>query len=85
MPPKTKHNPIKKQPIPEDFKLSDDVPASVNLNEEQKLSGKNIVFECPLCRGKLQMRNEIETNPKETKCRCSPCNVVSKSARVIKQ
>ena len=26
---------MKKQPIPEDFELSDDEPATVNLNEEQ--------------------------------------------------
>ena len=26
---------MKKQPIPEDFELSDDEPAVVNLNEEQ--------------------------------------------------
>ena len=35
---KKKTNPIKKQPIPEDFELSDEEPAVVNLNEEQKLS-----------------------------------------------
>ena len=57
--PKKKTNPIKKQPIPEDFELSDEEPAVVNLNEEQKLTSKDIVFECPLCKGKLQMRNEI--------------------------
>ena len=74
MPPKRKHKPIKKQPIPEDFELSDDEPAVVNLNEEQKLTSKNIVFECPLCNGKLQMRNEIEINPKGIKCKCSPCS-----------
>ena len=38
--PKKKTNPIKKQPIPEDFELSDEEPAVVNLNEEQKLSSK---------------------------------------------
>ena len=57
--PKKKTNTIKKQPIPEDFELSDEEPAVVNLNEEQKLTSKDIVFECPLCKGKLQMRNEI--------------------------
>ena len=80
MPPKRKHNTMKKQPIPEDFELSDDEPATVNLNEEQKLTSKNIVFECPLCNGKLQMRNEIEINPKGIKCKCSPCSFkISKS------
>ena len=44
---------MKKQPIPEDFELSDDEPATVNLNEEQKLSSKFITFDCPLCHGKL--------------------------------
>ena len=72
--PKKKTNPIKKQPIPEDFELSDEEPAVVNLNEEQKLTSKDIVFECPLCKGKLQMRNEIEINPKGIKCKCSPCS-----------
>ena len=52
--PKKKTNPIKKQPIPEDFELSDEEPAVVNLNEEQKLSSKFITFDCPICKGKLQ-------------------------------
>ena len=65
---------MKKQPIPEDFALSDDEPATVNLNEEQKLTSKNIVFECPLCKGMLQVQNEIEINPKGISCRCSPCS-----------
>ena len=71
---------IKKQPIPEDFELSDEEPTTINLDEEQKLTSKNIVFECPLCSGKLQMRNEIEINPKGIKCKCSPCSFkISKS------
>ena len=74
MPPKTKKNPIKKQRIPEDFELSDDEPATVNLNEEHKLSNKFIIFDCPLCKGKLQLRNEIEINPKGIKCSCNPCS-----------
>ena len=74
MPPKKKNNPIKKQPIPEDFELSDDEPATVNLNEEHKLSSKFIIFDCPLCKGKLQLRNEIEINPKGIKCSCNPCS-----------
>ena len=74
MPPKRKHNTIKKQPIPEDFELSDDEPATVNLNEEQKLSSKFITFDCPICHGKLQLRNEIEINPKGIKCSCNPCS-----------
>ena len=74
MPPKRKHNSLKKQPIPEDFELSDDEPATVNLNKEQKLTSKNIIFDCPLCHGKLQLRNEIEINPKGITCRCNPCS-----------
>ena len=82
--PKKKTNPIKKQPIPEDFELSDEEPAVVNLNEEQKLTSKDIVFECPLCKGKLQMRNEIEINPKGIKCKCSPCSFkISKNNKTM--
>ena len=61
---KKKTNPIKEQPSPEDFELSDEEPAVVNPNEEQKLSSKFITFDCPICKGKLQLRNEILTNPK---------------------
>ena len=32
---------MKKQPIPEDFELSDDEPTTINLDEEQKLSKTN--------------------------------------------
>ena len=38
---------IPKKPIPEDFELSDEEPAVVNLNEEQKLTSKNIVLNVP--------------------------------------
>ena len=65
---------MKKQPIPEDFELSDDEPTMVNLNEEQKLTSKNIIFECPNCFTKLQLQNEIEITPKGITCRCSPCS-----------
>lgn len=74
MPPKRKVSKMKKQPIPEDFELSDDEPATVNLNEEQKLSSKFIIFNCPLCHCKLQLRNEIAINPKGITCRCNPCS-----------
>ena len=74
MPSKKTNNTIKKQPIPEDFELSDDEPTTIKLDEDRKLTSKNIVFECPLCNGKLQMRNEIEINPKGIKCKCSPCS-----------
>ena len=49
-------------------------PATINLNKEQKLSSKFITFDCPLCQGKLQLRNEIEINPKAIKCKCNPCS-----------
>ena len=48
----TKQNNLKK-PIPEDFKLSDDEPKTVNLNKEQKLTSKFITFDCPICCCKL--------------------------------
>ena len=85
MPPKkSSKSKILKKPIPEDFGLSDEEPAVVNLNEEQKLTSKNIVFECPLCNGKLQMRNEIEINPKGIKCKCSPCSFkISKNDKTM--
>ena len=81
---KSSKSKIPKKPIPEDFELSDEEPAVVNLNEEQKLTSKNIVFECPLCNGKLQMRNEIEINPKGIKCKCSPCSFkISKNDKTM--
>ena len=82
--PKKKTDPIKKQPIPEDFELSDEEPTTIKLDEDQKLTSKNIVFECPLCKGKLQMRNEIEINPKGIKCKCSPCSFkISKNDKTM--
>ena len=73
MPPKRKKS-IERKPIPEDFELSDDEPATVNLNKEQKLTSKFINFECPICKNKLQLRNEIEINPKSISCKCVPCS-----------
>ena len=71
MPPKRKHN----KAIPEEDILSDDEPKTITLTEEQKLTSKNIIIECPICRGKIQLRNEIEINPKTgITCRCSPCS-----------
>ena len=71
MPPKRTH----KKPIPEDDVLSDDEPKTITLTEEQKLKSKNIIIECPICSGKIQLRNEIEINPKTgITCRCSPCS-----------
>ena len=74
MPAKKKVSKMKKQPIPEDFELSDDEPTTVTFNKEQKLTSKFITFDCPLCCGKLQLRNEIEINPKGIKCSCNPCS-----------
>ena len=75
MPPKkNSKTKIPKKPIPEDFELSDDEPTVINLNEEQKLSSKFITFDCPLCQGKLQLRNEIEINPKGVRISCNPCS-----------
>ena len=72
MPPKRKKS-IERKPIHEDFELSDDEP-TVNLNKEQKLTSKSITFDCPLCHGQLQLRNEIEINPRGIKCSCNPCS-----------
>ena len=75
MPPKkNSKTKIPKKTIPEDFELSDDEPTVINLNEEQKLSSKFITFDCPLCQGKLQLRNEIEINPKGVRISCNPCS-----------
>ena len=75
---------IKKQPIPEDFELSDEEPTTINLDEEQKLTSKFITFDCPMCGCKLQMRNEISIDPKGIKCSCNPCSVLN-SVEMIKQ
>ena len=75
---------MKKQPIPEDFELSDDEPTTINLDEEQKLTSKFITFDCPLCHCKLQLRNEIEINPKGIKCKCNPCSFkISKNDKTM--
>ena len=48
---------IPKKTIPEDFELSDEEPAVVNLNEEQKLTSKQPLspLNVHLCNGKLQI------------------------------
>ena len=70
MPPKRKP----KKPIPEEDPLSDDEPKTITLTKEQRLTSKYIVIDCPLCHGKIQLRNEIEINPKGIKCSCNPCS-----------
>ena len=71
MPPKRTH----KKPIPEEDVLSDDEPKTITLTKEQKLTSKFIIINCPLCSGKIQLRNEIEINPKTgLSCKCNPCS-----------
>ena len=70
MPPKRTHT----KPIPEEDVLSDDEPKTITLTKEQRLTSKFIVIDCPLCHGKIQLRNEIEINPKGIKCSCNPCS-----------
>ena len=70
MPPKRSN----KKPIPEEDVLSDDEPKTITLTKEQRLTSKFIVIDCPLCHGKIQLRNEIEINPKGIKCSCNPCS-----------
>ena len=71
MPPKRKH----KATIPEEDILSDDEePKTITLTKEQRLTSKYIIIDCPLCNGKIQLRNEIEINPKGIKCSCNPCS-----------
>ena len=67
---------ISKQPIPEDYELSsssDEQPKYITLTEEQRLTSKNIIIDCPLCHRKIQLRNEISINPKTgIVCKCNP-------------
>jgi len=85
MQPKKKTNSkMKKQPIPEDFELSDEEPTTIKLDEEQKVSSKFVTFDCPNCFIKLQLRNEIEINPKGIKCKCNPCSFkISKNDKTV--
>ena len=71
MPPKRSN----KKPIPEEDVLSDDEPKTITLTKEQRLTSKFIIIDCPLCSGKIQLRNEIEINPKTgLSCKCNPCS-----------
>ena len=71
MPPKRTH----KKAIPEEDVLSDDEPKTITLTKEQRLTSKFIVIDCPICHGKIQLRNEIEINPKTgLSCKCNPCS-----------
>ena len=86
--PKKGKTKMSRKAIPENFELSDDEPTMIKLNEEQKLTSKNILFDCPVCKCKLQLRNEIAINPKGITCRCNPCLDDDKrgylTARIIK-
>ena len=81
MPPKRTH----KKPIPEEDVLSDDEPKTITLTKEQKLTSKFIIIDCPLCHGKIQLRNEIEINPKTgLSCKCNPCSFkLSKNDKTV--
>ena len=78
MPPKRKF-----KIIPEN-----DEPKTVKLDEESKTTSKFILFDCPVCHCKLQLRNGIEINPKGVKCKCNPCSFKisknDKTMRVVK-
>ena len=75
---------MKKQQIPEDFEISDEEATTIKLDEEQKVSSKFITFDCPLRGGKLQVRNEIEINPKGVTYKCNPCSFkISKSEKAV--
>ena len=71
-------NKVKKQPPiieEEDEDINDDLkPKTITLTEEQRLMSKNIVINCPLCDGRIQLRNEIEIKPNSISCRCNPCS-----------
>ena len=81
MPPKRKHN----KAIPEEDVLSDDEPKTITLTKEQRLTSKFIIIDCPLCNGKIQLRNEIEINPKTgLSCKCNPCSFkLSKNDKTV--
>ena len=81
MPPKRTH----KKPIPEEDVLSDDEPKTITLTKEQRLTSKFIIIDCPLCNGKIQLRNEIEINPKTgLSCKCNPCSFkLSKNDKTV--
>ena len=71
-------NKVKKQPPikeEDDEGINDDLePKTITLTKEQRLMSKNIVINCPLCDGRIQLRNEIEINPKGISCKCNPCS-----------
>lgn len=81
--PKTK---MTKKPRREDLELSSssEETKTIALTEEQRLMSKNIVINCPLCNGRIQVRNEIEINPKTISCKCNPCSFkISKNNKTM--
>ena len=72
--PKKGKTKMSRKAIPENFELSDDEATMIKLNEEHKLTSKHILFDCPVCKCKLQLRNEIAINPKGIICRCNSCS-----------
>ena len=78
---------ISKQPIPEDYELSDsdEQPKYITLTEEQKLTSKNINIQCPACNAILLIKNEINIHPKNgISCRCNPLSFkLSKTDKTI--
>ena len=77
-----KHPPIIEE---EDEGINDDLePKTITLTEEQRLMSKHIIIDCPICNGKIQLRNEIEINPNGITCRCSPCSFrISKNDKTM--
>ncbi len=77
-----KHPPIIEE---DDEGINDDLePKTITLTEEQRLMSKNIIIDCPICNGKIQLRSEIEINPKGITCRCSPCSFrISKNDKTM--
>ena len=77
-----KHPPILEE---DDEGINDDLePKTITLTKEQRLMSKNIIIECPICTGKIQLRNEIEINPKGITCRCNPCSFkISKNDKTV--
>ena len=77
-----KHPPIIEE---DDEGINDDLePKTITLTKEQRLMSKNIIIECPICTGKIQLRNEIEINPKGITCKCNPCSFkISKNDKTM--
>ena len=73
---------MNKTQIPEEFKLADEEPTTIKLDEEQKLTSKFITFDYPLCQRKLQLRMKLKSILKAKSV--SVIHIALKSARVIR-